>query len=312
MNFCKILFVLLSLAFGAGLSDMSLAAADGSIGQPASDSESVGGEIGFDEGWIVVIGLVAAIAFSAGFVHSGIGFGFGIVAIGLMPLVIDARHTHLLVSLCAVPVQMGTVWAYRRGVVWRPLLFALGGALVGLPLGLWLFNSINLDWLTRGTGVALLMMIAYSFYNRGAARNRTEEKTDVFDERDVAASEEKDDVAGSTTIGIASGFLMGAVTMPGPPVVAFALQQDWDQEQFKAFVNQFLLALSVFKVVGLLATADISQQSAIESSLIIPAALFGIAVGKRFSTRLSAGGFRTLVAVGLAVVAVLLVVKGSG
>ncbi|WP_160168111.1 sulfite exporter TauE/SafE family protein [Rhodopirellula sallentina] len=102
--------------------------------------------------WIVLISIVALIALVAGFVHSGIGFGFGIVAIGLMPLVIDARHTHLLVSLCAVPVQMGTVWAYRKGVVWRPLLFALAGAVIGLPLGLWLFNSINLDWLTRGTG----------------------------------------------------------------------------------------------------------------------------------------------------------------
>ncbi|WP_168565022.1 sulfite exporter TauE/SafE family protein [Crateriforma spongiae] len=263
-------------------------------------------------GWVIVIAVVALIAFAAGFVHSGIGFGFGIVAIGLMPLVIDARQTHLLVSLCAVPVQMGTVWAYRKGVVWRPLLFALAGALIGLPLGLWLFHSINLDWLTRGTGVALLLMIGYSFHNRKASRNRADSTAPQSTGGSSNVANDRKDAGGATGIGVASGFLMGAVTMPGPPVVAYALQRDWDQEQFKAFVNQFLLALSVFKILGLLVSTEISRQSTIEALLLIPAALLGIAIGKRFSTRLSAGGFRTMVAVGLAFVAVLLIAKGAG
>ncbi|WP_165701093.1 sulfite exporter TauE/SafE family protein [Crateriforma conspicua] len=267
---------------------------------------------GIGHGWAMLIAVVALIAFAAGFVHSGIGFGFGIVAIGLMPLVIDARQTHLLVSLCAVPVQMGTVWAYRKGVVWRPLLFALAGALVGLPLGLWLFHSINLDWLTRGTGVALLLMIGYSFHNRKASRNRADLAVQESADGSSDVASDRKDAGGATGIGVASGFLMGAVTMPGPPVVAYALQRDWDQEQFKAFVNQFLLALSVFKILGLLVSTEISRQSTIEALLLIPAALLGIAVGKRFSTRLSAGGFRSMVAAGLAFVAVLLIAKGAG
>ncbi|MFG0288050.1 MAG: sulfite exporter TauE/SafE family protein, partial [Rhodopirellula sp. JB044] len=191
-------------------------------------------------------------------------------------------------------------------------LFALAGAVIGLPLGLWLFNSINLDWLTRGTGIALLLMIAYSFHNRNISRRRAEQTDSENAERDEDDQKQSSETVGASTIGVASGFLMGAVTMPGPPVVAYALQQDWDQEQFKAFVNQFLLALSVFKIFGLFVSTDISQQATIESLLIIPAALFGIAIGKRFSTRLSAGKFRTLVAVGLAFVAVLLIAKGAG
>ncbi|TWU62477.1 sulfite exporter TauE/SafE family protein [Crateriforma conspicua] len=283
-----------------------------SVGNGISDPMDNHNANDIGNGWVIVIAVVALIAFAAGFVHSGIGFGFGIVAIGLMPLVIDARKTHLLVSLCAVPVQMGTVWAYRKGVVWRPLLFALAGALIGLPLGLWLFHSINLDWLTRGTGVALLLMIGYSFHNRKASRNRADSTATQSTGGSSNVANDRKDAGGATGIGVASGFLMGAVTMPGPPVVAYALQRDWDQEQFKAFVNQFLLALSVFKILGLLVSTEISRQSTIEALLLIPAALLGIAIGKRFSTRLSAGGFRTMVAVGLAFVAVLLIAKGAG
>lgn len=282
------------------------------VGQATALVEKVSATNAMESTSWALIGLVAVIAFVAGFVHSGIGFGFGIVAIGLMPFVIDARQTHLLVSLCAVPVQLGTVWAYRRGIVWRPLLIALAGATIGLPLGLWLFHSINLDWLTRGTGLALLLMIAYSFRNRSLARKRVDEAKSGVESCDEDVMETDRNDTATAGVGIASGFLMGAVTMPGPPVVAYALQQDWDQDHFKAFVNQFLLALSVFKTLALFLTADVSQQSVVEASLVFPMALIGIAVGKRFSQRLSTGGFRNMVAIGLLVVAILLIVKGAG
>ncbi len=286
------------------------------VTQSTSETQAITGWFG------PALVMVALIALLAGFVHSGIGFGFGIVAIALMPLVIDARQTHLLVSLVAVPVQLGTVWAYRKGVVWKPLLFALTGAAIGLPVGLWLFKSINLDWLTRITGIAILIMIGYTFVVRGLASRRAQRKqsdadefsSDVYHAQGLVASSnttetEPTEAAGASMIGLASGFLMGAVTMPGPPVVAYALQRDWSQDEFKSFVNQFLLALSVFKVVGLFVTADVSQQSIMESLFLFPVALIGIALGKKFSERLSAGGFRTIVAIVLSLVAILLIIK---
>ncbi|QEG20387.1 sulfite exporter TauE/SafE family protein [Mariniblastus fucicola] len=296
-----LLIVFLSIIF---LATSQIASANPNLAQDVANAAD-----GLSGNWLLTILIVAVIAFVAGVVHSGIGFGFGIVAIGVMPLVIDARQTQLLVSLLAIPVQIGTVWAYRRGFAWRPLLYAFAGAIIGLPLGLWLFKSINLDWLTRGTGVVILFMVAWSFWVRRLASRRAAEN-----EIDSSTEQSEPTVNPVTTfgVGLVSGFLMGAVTMPGPPVVAWAMQQDWSQERFKAFVNQFLLALTIFKVAALFITAEVGQQIITESLLIFPAALIGIAVGKKFSERLSAGSFRTLVAVGLSIVAVLLITKGSG
>ena len=55
------------------------------------------------EPWIdfVSIGLIAL---AAGFVHSAIGFGFGIVAISLIPIVMDVRTAHVVVSISSVPI----------------------------------------------------------------------------------------------------------------------------------------------------------------------------------------------------------------
>ena len=52
-----------------------------------------------------VLGLIAVIAVLSGFIHSAIGFGFGIVAISLMPFVIDARSAHVVVSVSSVPMR---------------------------------------------------------------------------------------------------------------------------------------------------------------------------------------------------------------
>ena len=69
--------------------------------------------------WILL--AIAVIALGAGFVHSAIGFGFGIVAIALLPLVIDVRSSHVMLSLASVPMISMAAWTYREGIDWKSL-----------------------------------------------------------------------------------------------------------------------------------------------------------------------------------------------
>ena len=49
---------------------------------------------------LALLGILAAIAFFAGFIHSAIGFGFGIVAISLLPFFnfVLSQFFHFLIS----------------------------------------------------------------------------------------------------------------------------------------------------------------------------------------------------------------------
>ena len=105
---------------------------------------------------------IGAIALVAGFLHSAIGFGFGIVAISLLPFVIDARSAHVVVSISSVPMLIMAAWTYREGIEKRSLALALLGAAIFLPLGLRLFESVSLDLLVRGTGLGILVMVILS------------------------------------------------------------------------------------------------------------------------------------------------------
>ncbi len=107
------------------------------------------------------IASIALIALAAGIVHSAIGFGYGIVALTLVALVIDVRAAHVVVSVSSVPMLMMAAWAYRKGFERRSLLEAVLGAVLFLPLGFYLFETIALHWLVRGTGLAIFLMVIW-------------------------------------------------------------------------------------------------------------------------------------------------------
>ena len=245
----------------------------------------------------LTVGVIMAIGFAAGFVHSAIGFGFGIVVVTLLPWVVDARQSQILVSLASVPVMVGATWTYRKGGERRAMFRAVAGALVGLPLGIWVFDSLNMDWLVRGTGVAILAMVAMSFRNRRLAQATSDQG---------GAGEGYPSIAGAV-----AGFLAGAVSIAGPPIVAFALQRNWQQLKFKAFVNQFLCLVSIFKVVGLGFTGDVTTSACLQTVWLILPALLGIGVGAACSRHLSSSRFHTAVAVALVTVSIVMVVRGA-
>ena len=237
---------------------------------------------------------IGVIALAAGFVHSAIGFGFGIVAITLLPLVVEVQQSHIVISTASFPVLMMAAWTYRQGADWGSLWRALVGAAVCMPLGLLAFEFVSIDWLIRGTGVAILAMVWMSFRNR--------QKTH---------SETKSSGGSSWIAGGLGGFLAGAVTIAGPPVAAYALSQPWDQARFKAFLNQFLVVVSLYKIVGLSVRGFIDQETLIQSAALAPMAILGIQLGAVFSRRLSTRRFQTFVAVALVAVAIYYVLTGA-
>ncbi|MCC9603625.1 sulfite exporter TauE/SafE family protein [Stieleria sp. JC731] len=240
--------------------------------------------------------LVAILAFAliAGFVHSAVGFGFGIVAVTLLPWAIDVKQAQIVISTASVPVMLAAVWNYRNGAEFRHLLRALIGAAIALPIGLYAFEVVTADWLVRGTGVAILLMVGLNLRNRAKARTG------------IKSGDGSALIAGGI-----GGFLAGAVSIAGPPVAAFALSQPWDQRQFKAFMNQFLFVVSVYKFGGLLVRQLVDMNALTQAAVVAPAAMIGIQLGVIASKRLTTSTFQHFVAVALTLVAFYYVIAGG-
>ena len=235
---------------------------------------------------------LALIAVASGFVHSAIGFGFAIVALTFLPFVMDTRDAHVMLTLASVPMLSQVAWSYRSGTHWPSLRPALLGGAVMLPLGAYLFHVMPLDLLVRATGIAILAMVFVSLRNKRLVANKESTGTSL--------------IAG----GIA-GFLGGAVSIGGPPVATYALQQGWPAERFKAFLAQFLLALTVYRVFVLLIGHDVTTNALWKAAWITPFCMIGIQWGVVTSKKISADRFQQIVAVVLIGVACMLMYKGA-
>ncbi len=237
---------------------------------------------------------IAVVAFAAGFVHSAIGFGFGIVALSVMPFLLDIKAAHVVISLSSVPMLIMAAWAYREGIQWPSLRLSMLGALLFLPPGLWAFLHAPLDLLVRGTGVAILAMVLLSLRKTADAKQESTSKLSCF------------------AAGAASGFLAGAVSIAGPPVAAFALKQDWSQAQFKAFVTQCLLVIACYKAVVMFLDDElVTGEMVTQSLLAAPFAIVGVQLGAWASRYIKGQRFKRIVAASLVLVSCIMIFNGA-
>lgn len=99
---------------------------------------------------------MAAAFFLAAFVRGYSGFGFAALVISAGSLVMNPLHLVAVAILgdLALSVQQ---WAgIRRHIDWRRALMLFAGALVGVPLGLWILTSVPEN--TARAGIALYVL----------------------------------------------------------------------------------------------------------------------------------------------------------
>lgn len=248
--------------------------------------------------YVVPIAIVV-IAFLSGFVHAAIGFGFGIVAVTLLPLVTDVRSAHVVISTASVPVIAAVAWNYRRG--WDPTMLrdALLGSVVGLPLGLWAFEIVSVAWLVRVTGLAILAMIGMTLLNRKTKGTSAK----IEDVQDEGSGNQTQFSPSGLAVGFVAAFLAGAISIAGPPIAAFGMRQPWTQERFKAFLNQFLLAVSTTKVAYLATQGYLDQPAMTSAAVMVPFAFLGTWYGAKLSARIPREWFERIVIIALTLIA---------
>lgn len=230
----------------------------------------------------------------AGLVQGALGFGYGIVAVLILPWAVDLKSAHVLVSLSGVPSVALAAWASRAGADWRRTGGAIAAGAVCLPVGLLLFNGSTDDLLTRGTGGVILVLMLLEL------RGRREEDAD------------REPPAWSVwAAGGLGGFLAGAVSIGGPPIAAYAMRTPWPPIQAKAFLTRCLLVLSAYKAAGLWVAGLVTPPLARDATWAAAIAIAGTLIGNRLGRDLPTAKYRRLVAVLLVAVSAWWLIAGA-
>jgi uncharacterized protein len=195
----------------------------------------------------------------AGFVQSVTGFGFGLVAMALLPLFVDFKEAYLIIIIPNLIVCAVNFAANYRQFQWRQGRGLLIGSCIAVPLGFYTMLNMNSDWLKFGLGVLICVFSASELF--------------MSKERPLRLAEWL-----GTPMGMASGALSGAFNMGGPPAVASVYSQSWTKEHIVAllqivFGTSSIIRLCLMQGKGLV-TTDLVRTSVLATVPLL-LAIFG-------------------------------------
>jgi hypothetical protein len=229
----------------------------------------------------MTLGASVAVFFVAGLVYGCTGFGFGLVSIAFLTLLIEPAVLVPLIAVVSAPLSVGLAWSNRSFVepdLLGPLLL---GALGGIPLGtlvLRLVPVVTMERLVGGCVVVLAGLLLLGW--RRPLRSRA---------------------PASLLTGGLAGVLGAAMAVPGPPVLLFLANQGETKAVFRATLVVFFAATGILTLLAYAVAGLLGRELVPLVAAGMPAALVGTGLGALVARRLSEAVFvRAVLALALA------------
>ena len=207
----------------------------------------------------------AAVVLLSACVQSMTGFGFAVLAVPLLALVwppIDAVAISFVLSTLCVALLWPQLRSAERMPIVRSLFLA---ALLGLPLGLWALQHLDLQAMRMAIGVVTLATAAVF----GFASGRRESS-------DGAAVP---NTATTLATGLVAGVLTGALSMPGPPVVMLLTRSGAPKTSYRATLTAFALLIYPVGLAAMFAANLIAPVALWQALYQVPALVSGMWLG---------------------------------
>ena len=238
-----------------------------------------------------VLALSSAAILVAAIVRGFSGFGFSLLAITAISLILPVPQIVPSIFLLEIAASINLIPSIWRDIHWRSLIWLMAGYVIGLPLGVYaLVNApaapaqIALGLLVIGT--AILMLRGFHLAKTPGA-------------------------AASTVTGAASGLLNGAFGIGGPPVVLFYFSTPAAAAVGRASVIAFFLSTDTLGLAELARNGLVTQQSFVQFVAWLPALIIGVFIGAKGFKHMDAAKFRKAVLWILILLAVIGIAKGG-
>ncbi|GHO97738.1 UPF0721 transmembrane protein [Reticulibacter mediterranei] len=222
-----------------------------------------------------LIGLVVAVVFIGALMRGTFGFGEAVISMPLLTLLPINLHTAIsLVGLMGLTATGPTIISGWRHIDHRTLIWLLGAALPGIPVGLALVTFAPASLVTRTLGILLILYGGYSLLR--PMLDQTAERVGMTHR------------GWALPFGFASGMLGSAYNIGGIPIVVYGTLSRWNRTSFHGTLQAYFLFADILIVsgqgLGGLWTANLFTLYAFSLPAIIVATLLGLFLHRRIPT----------------------------
>jgi uncharacterized membrane protein YfcA len=232
--------------------------------------------------------LIFTLVFFAAFVQSLSGFGFAVIIMPLITLVLGLQTAAPMVALTALTVYTINLIRYRQTINIGEVLRLGAASALGVPIGLWALANVSETLVKQVMG---LVLIAYAIYALARpATVRVPSRSWVY------------------PAGFLAGCLGGAYNTPGPPVIIYGSLRQWPKDEFRAVLQALFLVNAALVVASHLAAHHVTAEVLTFYLYTLPALGLGILLGSRVDSKVDRERFRVLVTVLILILGLSLVI----
>ena len=213
--------------------------------------------------------------FAAAVVRGYAGFGFALLSVTALSIVLEARQiipTIFILEVCASIHLLAISW---RHVHWQALRWLIVGCLIGTPLGVYALAHAPATPLTLA--IASVVLILAILLTRGFALKSMPGRLGI---------------AGT---GLVSGVLNGALGVGGPPVVILFFSTPTGAATGRASMIAYFLFTDLLGLGWQWHDGLLNRQVLVRALLCAPAVTAGVIMGNRMFARLDPARFRVWV-----------------
>jgi uncharacterized membrane protein YfcA len=232
--------------------------------------------------------LIAAIVLVSAFAQSLTGFGFALIMMPLVTVVLGVQTAAPVVALAALTVYSVNLVRYRRSIN-LPEVLRLGVAsAAGVPAGIWVLSNADEKAVMRILGLVLVAYAGYSLLQPKAQRLLA--RGWVY------------------PAGFLAGCFGGAYNTPGPPVIVYGSMRQWPRDEFRAVLQALFFLNGILVVASHALVQHLTRQVLVYYLYAVPALAVGILVGSVVDPRIDQEQYRRIVTLMILVLGLALVV----
>lgn len=243
--------------------------------------------LGLDPSSLIVT-IIAV--FIAGVIRGYSGFGFAMVAVTSISLVVPPVRVVPLVLILEVMASISLVPQVWRDIDWYSLRWLLAGSLLATPFGVYLLANIPAE--PMRISIFLLVLVAAILLLRGWTWKRMPGRPLIL------------------ITGVACGTLSGAAAIGGPPVILLYLSSPAGVAVSRASIIAYFMGIDTMSLIMASIQGLTTFQTLLLTVVCLVPLLIGIAVGSRIFTKVDKESFRHHVLVLLIILAIAGLLRG--
>lgn len=222
------------------------------------------------------VAAVVALAGMASFSQSLSGFGFSLLIVPPLALVVGPKEAVVMANLMGMMSSSLTITSMHEAVEWRLGAWLFVSAAVGMPVGLLVLVAVEPAVLQ--VIIAVTVLVATTLIWRGLHLQAQNRPLDLL-------------------AGFLSGVLNTSTSMSGPPLVLYLQNRGLTPGQFRATLNAFFLASGITATVLFVIGGRVGSYELGMALASLPLVALGWLIGHRIFERLHPAQFRNVVIV---------------